>query len=132
MPGANNVGYPEKQQRTAEETVDRARDHARTYHLHRLATALDTQGLHATVKTSYPAALHIFAPGATMLAESIGCTPGTDDRGHLRSSRWPCTGKWIGASLRRHAGAVLEFVAPARTGIRVSLIPAIWVLGEGC
>jgi hypothetical protein len=84
MPGANNVGYPQKQQRTAEETVDRARDHARTYHLHRLATALDTQGLHATVKTSYPAALHIFAPGATMLAESIGCTPGTDDRGHLR------------------------------------------------
>ena len=68
-----------KQQRTAEETVDRARDHARTYHLHRLATALDTQGLHATVKTSYPAALHIFAPGATMLAESIACTPGTDD-----------------------------------------------------
>ena len=67
-----------------EETVDRARDHARTYHLHRLATALDTQGLHATVKTTYPAALHIFAPGATMLAESIGCTPGTDDRGHLR------------------------------------------------
>ena len=64
--------------------MDRARDHARTYHLHRLATALDTQGLHATVKTSYPAALHIFAPGATMLAESIGCTPGTDDRGHLR------------------------------------------------
>src|SRR2546430_10577920 len=68
----------------AEETVDRARDHARTYHLHRLATALDTRGLHATVKTTYPAALHIFAPGATMLAESIGCTPGTDDRGHLR------------------------------------------------
>jgi hypothetical protein len=68
----------------AEETVDRARDHARTYHLHRLATALDTQGLQATVKTTYPVALHIFAPGATMLAESIGCTPGTDDRGHLR------------------------------------------------
>ena len=64
--------------------MDRARDHARTYHLHRLATALDTQGLDATMKTSYPAALHIFAPGATMLAESIGCTPGTDDRGHLR------------------------------------------------
>jgi len=51
--------------------VDRARDHARTYHLHRLATALDTQGLHATVKTTYPAALHIFAPGATMLAERL-------------------------------------------------------------
>ncbi len=67
-----------------EETVDRARDHARTYHLHRLATALDTQGLPSTVKTSYPAALHIFAPGATMLAESIGCTPGTDDTGRLR------------------------------------------------
>jgi hypothetical protein len=64
--------------------VDRARDHARTYHLHRLATALDTRGLPSTVKTSYPAALHIFSPGATMLAESIGCTPGTDDAGRLR------------------------------------------------
>jgi hypothetical protein len=68
----------------AEETVDRARDHARTYHLHRLATALDTQGLHATVKTTYPVALHIFAPGASMMAESIGCTPGTDEGGRLR------------------------------------------------
>ena len=64
-----------KQQRTAEETVDRARDHARTYHLHRLATALDTQGLHATVKTSYPAALHIFAPGAAMLVFTVACSP---------------------------------------------------------
>src|SRR5260370_38356854 len=74
----------------AEEIVDRAPDHARTYHLHRLATALDTRGLHATVKTTYPAALHNFTPGATMLAESIGCTPGTDDRGHLRwYYRWP-------------------------------------------
>ncbi|HEV2371700.1 MAG TPA: hypothetical protein VGS19_05965 [Streptosporangiaceae bacterium] len=49
-----------------------------------MATALDRQGLHATVNTSYPAALHIFAPGATMLAESIRCTPGTDDLGRLR------------------------------------------------
>jgi hypothetical protein len=64
--------------------MDRARDHARTYHLHRLAAALDIRGLHSTVKTTYPAALHIFAPGATMLAESIGCTPGTDDLGRLR------------------------------------------------
>lgn len=60
------------------------RDHARSYHLHRLATALDTRGLHATVKTTYPAALHIFTPGAAMLAESIGCTPGTDGSGRLR------------------------------------------------
>jgi len=55
--------------------VDRPRDHARTYHLHRLAAALDTQGLQSTVKTTYPAA---------MLAESIDCTPGTDDSGRLR------------------------------------------------
>jgi hypothetical protein len=59
------------------------RDHARSYHLHRLANALDTEGFHATVRTSYPAVLHVFMPGATMLAESIDCVPGTDDNGHL-------------------------------------------------
>jgi hypothetical protein len=64
--------------------LDGTRDHARSYHLHRLATALDTKGLHASVKTTYPAALHIFIPGATMLAESIDCTPGTDRMGRLR------------------------------------------------
>jgi hypothetical protein len=64
--------------------VERARDHARTYYLHRLAAALDTQDLHTTVKTTYPAALHIFSPGASMLTESIGCTPNTDDHGRLR------------------------------------------------
>ena len=64
--------------------MDRPRDHARAYHLHRLADALDTQGLHSMVKTTYPAALHIFTPGATMLAESIDCTPSTDDCGRLR------------------------------------------------
>lgn len=58
-------------------------DHVRSYHLHRLATALDTEGLHASVKTSYPAALRVFIPGASMLAESIDCTPGTDDAGRL-------------------------------------------------
>ena len=42
-----------------------ARDHARSYHLHRLATALDTEGFDASVKTSYPAALHVFMPGAS-------------------------------------------------------------------
>jgi hypothetical protein len=69
--------------------VDPARDHARAYHLHRLAAALDTRGLHTTVKTSYPAALHIFKPGASMLTESIGCTPDTDDHGRLRwNYRW--------------------------------------------
>ena len=64
--------------------MDRARDHARTYHLHRLAAALDTEGLQSTVKTTYPAALHVFTPGAAMLAESIDCTPATDDSGRLR------------------------------------------------
>ena len=63
--------------------MDRPRDHARTYHLHRLAAALDTQGLQSTVKTTYPATLHIFTPGAAMLAESIDCTPATDDSGRL-------------------------------------------------
>ena len=63
--------------------LDGTRDHARSYHLHRLATALDTRGLHASVKTTYPAMLHIFIPGATMLAESIDCTPGTDGMGLL-------------------------------------------------
>jgi hypothetical protein len=61
-----------------------ARDHARSYHLHRLATALYSEGFDATVKTSYPAALHVFMPGAEMLAESIDCVPGTDDDGRLR------------------------------------------------
>lgn len=69
--------------------MDRARDHARAYYLHRLADALDTRGLHTTVKTTYPAALHIFMPGASMLAESIGCTPDTGDDGRLRwNYRW--------------------------------------------
>jgi hypothetical protein len=58
-------------------------DHARSYHLHRLADALDSRGFHASVKTSYPAALHIFIPGAAMLAESIDCTPRTDRDGRL-------------------------------------------------
>jgi hypothetical protein len=49
---------------------DGTHDHVRSYHLHRLATALDTRGFHATVKTSYPAALHV-------------CTPGADDHGRL-------------------------------------------------
>jgi hypothetical protein len=60
------------------------RDHARSYYLHRLANALDTEGFHATVKTSYPAALHVFMPGAAMLAESIDCVPETGDDGRLR------------------------------------------------
>jgi hypothetical protein len=59
------------------------RDHARSYYLHRLAAALDTQGFHATVRTTYPCALHVFMPGASMLAESIDCMPGTDDEGRL-------------------------------------------------
>jgi hypothetical protein len=63
---------------------DGARDHVRSYHLHRLATALDLQGLDSSVKTSYPAALRVFIPGAAMLAESIDCIPGTDDSGRLR------------------------------------------------
>jgi hypothetical protein len=63
--------------------LERPRDHARSYHLHRLSTALDTQGLHSTVQTTYPAALHVFSPGAAMLAESIDCIPGTDDSGRL-------------------------------------------------
>jgi hypothetical protein len=62
---------------------DGTRDHARSYHLHRLATALDNQGFHATVKTTYPATLHVFIPGASMLAESIDCTPGTGPDGRL-------------------------------------------------
>jgi hypothetical protein len=62
---------------------DGTHDHVRSYHLHRLATALDTEGFHATVKTSYPAALHVFIPGASMLAESIDCTPRTDNEGRL-------------------------------------------------
>lgn len=61
-----------------------APDHARTYHLHRLATALDVRGLPATVKTTYPALLHVFMPGATMLAESIDCIPANDGDGRLR------------------------------------------------
>ncbi len=95
--------------------LDRTRDHARSYHLHRLATALDTKGLHASVKTTYPAALHIFIPGATMLAESIDCTPGTDGKGRLRwyyplrpagGQHWPSvTGRRVrGIPARSHAG----------------------------
>jgi len=61
-----------------------APDHARTYHLHRLATALDSRGLPATVKTAYPAVLHVFMPGATMLAEKIDCIPANDLEGRLR------------------------------------------------
>lgn len=64
--------------------MDRARDHARAYHLQRLAAALDGEGLHASVTTAYPAALHVFIPGAAMLAESIDCAPVTDDQGRLR------------------------------------------------
>jgi hypothetical protein len=61
-----------------------ARDHARTYHLHKLATALDGRGFHAAVKTTYPPALHIFIPGAAMLAETIDCIPTAGDDGRLR------------------------------------------------
>jgi hypothetical protein len=61
-----------------------ARDHARTYHLHKLATALDGRGFHAAVKTTYPPALHIFIPGAAMLAETIDCIPTSGDDGRLR------------------------------------------------
>lgn len=64
--------------------MEPARDHARAYHLHRLAAALDGQGLHATVTTAYPAALRVFIPGAAMLAERIDCAPATDDQGRLR------------------------------------------------
>jgi hypothetical protein len=60
-----------------------ARDHARSYYLHRLAAALDTQGFHATVRTTYPAALHVYMPGASLRAESSDCMPGTDDAGRL-------------------------------------------------
>jgi len=63
---------------------DGVRDHARSYYLHRLANALDTEGFPTSVKTSYPAMLHVFMPGASMLAESIDCVPGTDDDGRLR------------------------------------------------
>jgi hypothetical protein len=59
------------------------RDHARSYYLHRLATALDGKGFHATVKTTYPASLYVFTPGTEMLSESIDCTPGTDHDGRL-------------------------------------------------
>jgi hypothetical protein len=61
-----------------------ARDHERTYHLHRLATVLDSHGFHASVKTTYPSALHIFIPGASMLAETIDCTPTAGTDGRLR------------------------------------------------
>jgi hypothetical protein len=67
----------------AGEMQDGTRDHERSYHLHRLATALERQGFHATVKTTYPAALHVFIPGAAMLAESIDCIAGTDTNGRL-------------------------------------------------
>ncbi|HEU5420680.1 MAG TPA: hypothetical protein VFV41_23540 [Streptosporangiaceae bacterium] len=61
----------------------RPHEHARSYYLHRLAAALDTQGFPASVRTTYPPALHVFMPGASMLAESIDCMPGTDDNGRL-------------------------------------------------
>jgi hypothetical protein len=64
--------------------VNGARDHARTYHLHRLAAALDSTGLHTKVRTTFPPTLHVFIPGATMLTESIACTPDTGDDGRLR------------------------------------------------
>ncbi len=60
------------------------RDHARTYHLHKLATALDDHGFHWAVKTTYPPSLHIFIPGAAMLAETIDCIPMADEDGRLR------------------------------------------------
>ena len=60
-----------------------ARDHARSYYLHKLAAALDRQGFQATVRSTYPCALHVFMPGASMLAESIDCVPGTDADGRL-------------------------------------------------
>jgi hypothetical protein len=63
---------------------DGTRDHVRSYHLHQLATALDSQGFHSAMKTSYPAALHVFIPGAAMLAESIDCVPDTGSDGRLR------------------------------------------------
>jgi hypothetical protein len=63
---------------------DRVRDHARSYHLYQLASALDAQGFQATVKTSYPAALHVSIPGVAMLAESIDCIPRADESGRLR------------------------------------------------
>ncbi len=62
---------------------DGARDHARSYFLYRLATELDGHGFPATIKTTYPAALHVYIPGATMLAESIDCFARTDDAGRL-------------------------------------------------
>lgn len=66
-----------------------AREHARTYHLHKLATALEPHGFHWSVKATYPPALHIFIPGAAMLAETIDCIPMTGDDGRLRwCYRW--------------------------------------------
>lgn len=62
------------------------RDHVRTYHLQRLATALDELGFDARVKSTYPPALHIFIPGVSMLTETIICRPGTDADGRLRWS----------------------------------------------
>ena len=81
---------------------DGTHDHVRSYHLHRLATALDTVGFHATVKTSYPAALHVSVPGASMLAESIDCTPGTDDDGRLC---WYYRWSWGEVLARRRGSA---------------------------
>ena len=117
---------------TAEEIVDRAPDHARTYHLHRLATALDTRGLHATVKTTYPAALHIFTPGATMLAESIGCTPGTDDRGHLRRTTAGPGGKCCTTPTtpRRPPRRSPRFSRPAEAGSGHGRLPGVRQPGQ--
>ena len=61
----------------------RTRDHVRSYYLHQLATALDVEGFPATVRAIDPPKLHVFMPGATMLAETIDCVPGTDDQGRL-------------------------------------------------
>ena len=47
------------------------------------APALDPDGCPATDTTTTPAALHVFMPGASMLAESIDCVPGTDNDGRL-------------------------------------------------
>lgn len=62
------------------------RDHVRTYHLHRLATALDGLGFDVRVKSTYPPSLHIFIPGVSMLTETIDCRPATDAHGRLRWS----------------------------------------------
>jgi hypothetical protein len=92
-----------------------AHDHARSYYLHRLAAALDTQGFQATVRTTYPAALYVFMPGASMLAESIDCMPGTDDDGRLYwYYRWSWGEVLHDASDPRAAAAKIAGVLAAR------------------